>query len=418
MANYTTNLNLSVTPESTNKSFKAWRLEMDNDSNSNMTKIDAAFGKLNASATTIPVSGLVSFESESSGLPLRSCIVNIEPHRVNSGIPTLEDPIDVFGCNPISVWHFSKNYFPNETVTVTKGTGNVTVAFPVPLPAGTYTISFNLTSSFDGSVIIHLVKSDGSLIPTAATPGAKHSFTFSSPASNEVHSVRFYAGDKWATSIENTATFSDIQVEPGSAATSFEKGTTIFNETLSELVYGGTLDLISGTLTVTYRYYKPTNWYANMKDSDQIRLSANLPTDYYGALHVLSNVATSVAYSTENIQRYGCICWCSYSSINNTPITTFTASASKYSDYEAFKQALLDANAYIVYRLASPIVYKFTPNMISTYAGTNHVWSNAGNVSVKYGAYIASLQGELEALGDKVSDLSAIVETLSALSDG
>lgn len=418
MANYTTNLNLSVTPESTNKSFKAWRLEMDNDSNSNMTKIDAAFGKLNASATTIPASGLVSFESESSGLPLRSCIVNIEPHRVNSGIPTLEDPIDVFGCNPISVWHFSKNYFPNETVTVTKGTGNVTVAFPVPLPAGTYTISFNLTSSFDGSVIIHLVKSDGSLIQTAATPGAKHSFTFSSPASNEVHSVRFYAGDKWATSIENTATFSDIQVEPGSAATSFEKGTTIFNETLSELVYGGTLDLISGTLTVTYRYYKPTNWYANMKDSDQIRLSANLPTDYYGALHVLSNVATSVAYSTENIQRYGCICWCSYSSINNTPITTFTASASKYSDYEAFKQALLDANAYIVYRLASPIVYKFTPNMISTYAGTNHVWSNAGNVSVKYGAYIASLQGELEALGDKVSDLSAIVETLSALSDG
>lgn len=48
MATTTPNLGLSVTPESTNKSFKAWRLEMDNDTNSNMTKIDAAVGDLKA----------------------------------------------------------------------------------------------------------------------------------------------------------------------------------------------------------------------------------------------------------------------------------------------------------------------------------------------------------------------------------
>lgn len=42
MANYTDYLQLSVTPESTNKTFKNWRLEIDNDTDSNMTKIDDA----------------------------------------------------------------------------------------------------------------------------------------------------------------------------------------------------------------------------------------------------------------------------------------------------------------------------------------------------------------------------------------
>ena len=54
MATTTPYLNLTVTPEATNKSFKTWRLEMDNDSNSNMTKIDDAFKKMHSGTTSYP----------------------------------------------------------------------------------------------------------------------------------------------------------------------------------------------------------------------------------------------------------------------------------------------------------------------------------------------------------------------------
>lgn len=85
MANTTPNLNLSVTPESTNKSFKAWRLEMDNDTNSNMTKIDDAFGNLNT--TKFPVAGgtltgKVTIKTEDTVMP---SLTLYSPEKPNEG---------------------------------------------------------------------------------------------------------------------------------------------------------------------------------------------------------------------------------------------------------------------------------------------------------------------------------------------
>lgn len=63
MSDYTANLKLAVTPESTVKTFKAWRLEMAGDSDSNMTKIDNAFGQMETE-----LSALKSFQNKVYGV--------------------------------------------------------------------------------------------------------------------------------------------------------------------------------------------------------------------------------------------------------------------------------------------------------------------------------------------------------------
>ena len=63
MSSYTANLKLAVTPEVTNKTFKEWRMELTADSNSNMTKIDNAYGQLKTE-----ISALESFTSKVYGV--------------------------------------------------------------------------------------------------------------------------------------------------------------------------------------------------------------------------------------------------------------------------------------------------------------------------------------------------------------
>ena len=48
-----------------------------------------------------------------------------------------------------------------------------------------------------------------------------------------------------------------------------------------------------------------------------------------------------------------------------------------------FKTAM--SGIQFVYELATPLTYQLTPNEVTTLIGTNHVWSDAGEVTVEYG---------------------------------
>ena len=71
----TPNIGLKTTPEETSKSFLEWRLELTDETNSNMSKIDDAFGETTEKISQIE-SDAVSMRVENSTLIVGKVGVN------------------------------------------------------------------------------------------------------------------------------------------------------------------------------------------------------------------------------------------------------------------------------------------------------------------------------------------------------
>lgn len=55
-------------------------------------------------------------------------------------------------------------------------------------------------------------------------------------------------------------------------------------------------------------------------------------------------------------------------------------------------------NMQVVVPLAEPITYQLTPHAVTILEGQNNIWADCGNVTVEYGAFLAALQAEIERL--------------------
>lgn len=194
-----------------------------------------------------------------------------------------------------------------------------------------------------------------------------------------------------------------------SPSTDAQDGTTYPITFPSEAVYGGTLDVTTGVLTVTDAYVDlgTLNWnrdtttrpadgatihafYATLNDC---KITTNIPNmlssifkpdtvkdvDYGGYTVVKDNICSGVD-TNHRIWAYG--------SIYNDMTTA------------EFKTAM--SGVPIVYELATPITYQLTPQEITTLLGTNNIWADTGDVSTEYQTdtkkYIDGKFAELQAM--------------------
>lgn len=167
-------------------------------------------------------------------------------------------------------------------------------------------------------------------------------------------------------------------------------------------VYGGTLDVLAGTLTV----------------------------DRLGKVFDGTEVWTSAGSGTKQLYRYAdnrgrAVVGDRASShfLNATIITSSTAvgyyaytSGDRTDTYVQFRPGL-DAvttvdtwKAWLVEQAQNgtplvcwwvtpdPVTYQLTPQMVTTLAGMNNVWADTGDVTVEHGAYLAAMQAEIEKL--------------------
>lgn len=240
----------------------------------------------------------------------------------------------------------------NATITSAEGTATVTEnwynrdankfgwAFNVESNQ-TYTISGNCQSTANATIKVY--SSDGSLVHSYnASAGYNFTTSFNAGANTTLY---FYVS---ITSWGQTITVQNVQIEKGSTATSYapysnicpisgwdevnayvspttdaEDGTT-YPVNLSDTagtVYGGTLDVVSGALTVT---------------------DANIAS-YNG------ETLPSTWISDRDVYASG-----------TTPTT----------------------GAQVVYKLATPQTYQLTPTQIMTLVGDNNVWSDAGEITL------------------------------------
>ena len=158
---------------------------------------------------------------------------------------------------------------------------------------------------------------------------------------------------------------------------------TISWQTEAGTVYGGTLDVTTGVLTVTWHgiLASSIDW-AQGNTSTQYRKNFNLEnTGGFSKKMGATNILCS-AYKTGDVTSNDKAIYAS----NSTTLVTI-----RDDDYvnnpSGFIASLSDTQ--VVYELANPIIYQLTPTEVKTLLGDNNIFCDTGNVSVNYRADIA-----------------------------
>lgn len=166
---------------------------------------------------------------------------------------------------------------------------------------------------------------------------------------------------------------------------------------LGQTVYGGTLDVTGGTMTVDRRYI--------VADGVNIRVSGGygaggpkwLPCIVLGSanksVNDSSTIRASYLISTGNFQNAensigvgngGSAIILHIGTMQGTDGTHGYNSASEV--HAAVNAYLQEHPLQICYKLATPIEISITPTQIATLVGQNNIWSDAGDVTVTYKA--------------------------------
>lgn len=234
------------------------------------------------------------------------------------------------------------------------------------LKAGTYTISTNLPG--DNNSRVYITSETESISFHAAYNGHPVTKTISNDL-NDVR-VQVYVGsgitineDIW------------IQIELGSTATSYEPYRNAF--------YGGYVDLVRGEVVATHGLadIKPANkqgtWDAQAGKGAYWYTSGiqSLQTANDGVLCNKLKVQNRVS----QLDTTNCLAWYASNIIRWVELGTMEMTTDEYKAY------LAEHPLIATYKLATPITYPLTPQVIKSLRGTNNIWSDAnGDMSVEY----------------------------------
>ena len=334
---------------------------------------------------------IASFSDGGNNKPLKKLEVAIEPQQ------------DLHGYDAPWAGGAGKNKYSGGNVTVNNTLfADISVS---PIPAGTYTISVNLSNETTDDVRVAFRKADGTAISaTGITYNASGRSVGVITTDETTERIYFYYGS--TTSGTGTRTYTNIQIEQGTTATSYapysnicpisghteanvvvspttdaEDGITYniqFKDGSNPLtVYGGTLDVTSGVLTVdraivTYDGSSSENWSSSEVRPSKFRHTVTLNNGQPNNVAILSNEFKGVPYNSRSYDITGIV----WASGNDNQLLVMSDL-----NETAFKSLLSSNNLQVVYELATPQTIQLTPTQVKSLLGSNNVWADTGDIN-------------------------------------
>lgn len=317
--------------------------------------------------------------------PLKSLLVPFTPQQEGSGDPSPSNIRSILPWDGLTVYGGGKNllnpaYFAessdfysveNGVITAKKSDYRAWSSVPkMLLHAGTYTIS---KSTSEGIMMVRSSINDYASSIVYAEGVASGKFTLNQDA---------YIAIKPSESMSYPATFT-IQLEVGSSATTYEEYKPITETAIpfASPVYGGTLDVVSGVLTV--------EWVEISFNGTE---SANWGITKYETLNRFSWNKLNLLYPAKN-NGQSASNYLKRSTAGTSTWTHFVGSTGNIIVYipkeidtrEAWKTYLAENNLQIVYELAEPYTATLSPEQITALIGQNTMWSDAdGSMTAVY----------------------------------
>lgn len=203
----------------------------------------------------------------------------------------------------------------------------------------------------------------------------------------EINPVQAGSGDPSPQNVRPITGWTGAKVTV-SPTTDEADGTTysITFPTEAGTVYGGSLDVTNGVLTVDRANVLMSAFDFSLVSSPDRHIFRATYSDVLPDIISHSNADTV----------YGDICdrytYKAYTPITQNDNGKFSISPisadrlviidHRFSSTSDFQEAVNDVQ--LVYELATPITYQLTPQEITTLIGTNNVWADTGNITVTY----------------------------------
>lgn len=342
--------------------------------------------------------GVAHFVDGADDVPLKSLKVNIEPVQSGSGDPSPENDRPIGGWDAVKATRAGKNLLPNYAsasitrngITLTNvdgvytlsgtatGAANFDIPLPTPITQGTEIHIALKNEAINSGVVCYTQAIGPSNINGIACSVVDNGGVFM--LSKEM--IQFRLRINSGTSVDNFILSPMITVGT-ETPTEFEpyNGNTYGISLASAgTVYGGTLDVLSGVLTVTHNITNlsgsENGWFKSAITNVDV-YCLPLSNNSLDGDSVLShfNYVNQRNYNVE-----GCA-W--YDSDGKQLRIGYATSGT---DLTAFKTWLASNNVQLFSRLDNPLTYNLTPTEIKSLLGINNVWSDAGDVEVEYRA--------------------------------
>ena len=264
------------------------------------------------------------------------------------------------------------------TIEIQSNWGGVTWG-TAQLASGTYTINIDLTATNNSRLSIYTVDGETNAVKTSYASTSNSAFTRQVSIDNGDYIVVVES-----VSVAGTITIKNFQIELGSTAADYEPyqgGTYSVNwQTEAGTVYGGTLDVLSGVLTV------------DMAMVDLGTLNWSTSSGYFlttGLDDLIKRPLTASEVPNVLCDRYRAIEWSKDDdksvAVKHTRLTggsNLWIKDTDYTDAATFKTAM--SGVQLVYELATPITYQLTPHEVNSLLGVNNIWADTGNTSCEY----------------------------------
>ena len=350
---------------------------------------------INSLITDTATGAIASFPDGADNVPVKDLTVNIEPVQSGSGDPSPTNIRPISGWTEAVVTRVGKNLVKDSLINGQIGSNggfadstnritNVDRGTAMPqtyLPAGTYTLS---ASGLDYATVL-TKDSSNNIIDNFANSWNSLPFTFTLTKSAYVLFTLRKSDNSNLTSSDYSA-----QIEVGSTATTYEpyNGQT-YTIDLDGTIYGGTLNVTTGVLTVDRIVTTiDENASINMASSQRAYVTCNdaIRKTSYGTDDIICNRLPTV--SSHNVPS---------ANTDTIGISLFAGSGYSgenwiyFSDGESTtvqqtKTWLASNPLTVVYRLATPFTVTLTAQQVTTLLGQNNVWADTGNTTVEYRA--------------------------------
>lgn len=367
-----------------------------------------------AAYTDAAVEGLVPMTGHAEGsianfedLLIKDLVTDINPVQdLSGGNPSPTNICPISGHTEAKVYRTGKNLLPYPYQNTTKtangitftdnGDGTITVN-----GTATANAQFLLTSSLPNSEwvgrVINGSPSGSGLKVTAQVYGSPWTqFSVSRNGADSTITDSGYENIRFLLQVDSGKTVNNVVFKP-MIRLSVESSTyepyncNTYTTSLGQTVYGGTLDVTTGVLTVDK--IKISQTWGNFTNSTTLTNYVRRRCDFSTGLYKSSAVATSICnvapyatgYSSDTLHFY-----------IDTTVTTATR-AWVYLPTGTSDSTTIE----IVYTLDTPVEYYVEPTQIATLNGVNNIWSDTGNVYVD----LVAIRDDSEKL-EKVSKLA------------
>lgn len=337
---------------------------------------------------------VASFTDGADDVPVSSAVFDITAVQAGSGDPTPSNVRAISGYTGMNVTKAGANLFDGITILPYSGTFNSyyaefsvnSTARKIPsvtLEEGkTYVLEIDITSDtepFNISIGAGSGSYSRDVYTETGLSNGKHSISFT-PSSTALSSGAILAirAPRYSSSASRTFSVTSMMVYEASNRTVIP----VSWQTEAGTVYGGSLNLTTGVLTVTHTKRTVTggswSWYETYKQGYS-NILTSIPAKV-GTIPIADKCkGISVNDRASNVGNFVCLV---------TSGTGLGFSLPDITTEEDFNTWMSQNSIVVVYELATPVTYQLTPQQINTLLGSNNIWCDTGDASVTYRADI------------------------------